>query len=158
VAEVVTIGTEQFKRRNLAAVWLGLPLITLGIYTVVWWYMINDEARRYLGDPTIKPVRSLLAMLIGWLIIVPPFVSIYRTGQRIQRMEAAARLPGQAEPVLGLLASFILSLHTLYFQSHLNRIWDAYLHPAVMATAEYGALPPPTAVPSPPPPAVPPTT
>jgi Domain of unknown function (DUF4234) len=147
VAEVVTISAEQFKRRNPAAVWLGLPLITLGIYSLVWWYKINNETRRYLRDPTIKPVWSLIAVLIGWIIIVPPFVSIYRTSQRIQRIEAAAGLQGPVEPVLGLLASFVLSLHTLYLQSHLNRIWDAYLRP--VAPAPYGTLSPPTAPPPP---------
>ena len=158
MAEIVTVGSEQFKRRNLAGVWLGLPLITLGIYSLVWWYKINNEARRYLGDPTIRPVRSLLAVLIGWVLIVPPFVSIYRTGQRVQRMEQAAGLASPAEPVLGLLAAFILSLHTLYLQSHLNRIWDAYLRPPSGAS-EPGALPPPPAPPLPlPPPDSPPTT
>ena len=157
MAEIVTVGSEQFKRRNPAAVWLGLPIITLGVYSLVWWYKINNEARRYLGDPTIRPVRSLLAVLIGWVVIVPPFVSIYRTGKRVQRMEQAAGLTGPTEPVLGLIAAFILSLHVLYLQSHLNRIWDAYLRPA-SATPEPGALPPPPFPPPPLPPGSPPTS
>jgi Domain of unknown function (DUF4234) len=31
----------QMKRRNPLGVWLGLPLITLGIYVFVWYYKIH---------------------------------------------------------------------------------------------------------------------
>jgi hypothetical protein len=71
MARSVVVGGEQYKIRNIVGVWLGLPLITLGIYHFVWWYKINNEARRYLRDVRISPGLSLLAILVGWLLIVP---------------------------------------------------------------------------------------
>ncbi len=124
MAQIVVVGSDTFKKRNIVGVWLGLPLITLGIYSLVWVYKINDEARRYLRDNSIRPGRSLLAVTLGIFLIAPPFISIYRTCSRIQRMEEQAGLRSSIEPVLGLILAF-LGFHPLYMQSHLNRVWDA---------------------------------
>jgi Domain of unknown function (DUF4234) len=145
MAQIVRIEGQEFKKRNIFGVWLGLPLITLGVYTFVWYYKVNDEARRYLRDDSIRPGISVLAILFGWILIVPPFISVYRTCERVQRMQRAAGIQQQIEPVLGLLGVFVLSLWTLYIQLNLNKIWDAYL-----ATAP--AIPAPSAAPLPPPP------
>lgn len=136
-------------------VWLGLPLITLGIYVFVWYYKVNNEARRYLQDPSIRPGRSLLAITLGWLIIVPPYISIYRTAQRIQRMQANANVPDRAEPWIALLLTLVAGLYPLYLQIQLNKIWDAYLGRTPAPSAYPTPLPPPTPSPpavSPPPP------
>lgn len=139
MAKTVVIGGQTYKRRNIVAVWLGLPLITLGIYHLVWYYKINNEARRYLGDERIRPGISLLAITLGAFILVPPFVSIYNTGSRIARMQERAGLESRIEPALGLLLAFIFGLHALYLQSHLNRIWDG--HSSAGASAQ-SHLPP----------------
>jgi Domain of unknown function (DUF4234) len=146
VSQIVVVGNQTFKKRNIFAVWLGLPLITIGIYSYVWIYKVNDEARRFLKDDSIRPVMSVLAFIPGAILIIPPFVTIYRTGKRIARMEAAAGSPNRAEPVVGLILGFVFSLYSLYYQEHLNGLWDRYLSPA--------ATPP--ALPQPPPPALPP--
>ena len=127
MARTVVVGNETFKKRNIVAVWLLLPLITLGIYHLVWYYKINNEARRYLKDNTISPGLSLLAITLGAILIVPPFVSVYGSCSRIQRMQVQAGLASRIEPVLGLLLTFVFGLHVLYMQSHLNAIWDAHL-------------------------------
>jgi Domain of unknown function (DUF4234) len=145
MAQLVVIGNQTFKKRNVVGVWLGLPLITLGIYSLVWIYKVNDEARRFLGDNSIRPALSVLAFLPGGLLIVPPFIAIYRLGQRIARMEAVAGSPNRAEPVVGLVLGFVFSLYSLYYQDHLNGLWDRYLWS--------GSVPPP-AMPPPVPPAV----
>jgi Domain of unknown function (DUF4234) len=111
------------KTRNIFLVWLVWPLITLGIYHFVWWYKINREARDFDSRIEVNPVLSLLAILIGWIIIVPPFVSIYRTGVRISQMQEAAGMQVSCNGWIGLLLSFFASLHALYYQSELNRIW-----------------------------------
>jgi Domain of unknown function (DUF4234) len=143
VSQIVVVGNQTFKKRNIFAVWLGLPLITLGIYSYVWIYKVNDEARRFLKDDSIRPVMSVLAFIPGAILIIPPFVTIYRTGKRIARMEAAAGSPNRAEPVVGLILGFVFSLYSLYYQEHLNGLWDRYLSPTAM----------PPALPPPPPPA-----
>ena len=78
------------KTRNIWLVWLVWPLITLGIYHLVWWYKINREARDFDDKIEVEPVLSLLALVPGGLIIVPPFVSVYRTGERIAQMQEDA--------------------------------------------------------------------
>jgi hypothetical protein len=140
MAQLVVIGNQTYKKRNVVAVWLGLPLITLGIYPLVWIYKVNDEARRFLGDNSIRPALSVLAFLPGGLLIVPPFIAIYRLGKRIARMEAAAGSPNRAEPVVGLVLGFVFSLYSLYYQDHLNGLWDRYLWSGGVPTP---AMPPP---------------
>jgi Domain of unknown function (DUF4234) len=127
MAETVLVGNQTYKKRNVVAVWIGLPLITLGIYSFVWIYKVNDEARRFLGDDSIRPAMSVLAFFPGSLLIVPPYICIYRTGKRIARMEALAGSPNRAEPVVGLLLGFVFALYSLYYQGHLNSLWDRYL-------------------------------
>ena len=150
MAQTVVVGNQTFKRRNIVGVWLGLPLITLGIYHLVWYYKINNEARRYLMDDKISPGISLLAITLGAFLIIPPFVSIYNTASRIARMQEKAGLDSRIEPVLALLLAFVFGLHSLYMQSHLNRIWDRYLHAGASATTQLppstsaSALPPPS--------------
>lgn len=123
MAEIVTIEGQEYKKRNPLGAW-GLTWLTLSVYGFVWYYKINDEARRYLRDETIKPGIALLAILLGWIIIVPPFISYYRTGERIKRMQAQAGMEPPVSPALGLLAAVVLSLHVVYMQEHLNRVWD----------------------------------
>lgn len=127
MSQLVVIGSQTYKKRNVVAVWIGLPLITLGIYSLVWIYKVNDEARRFLGDDSIRPALSVLAFIPGGILIIPPFIAIYRLGTRIARMEAAAGNPNRAEPVVGLVLGFIFSLYSLYYQGHLNGLWDRYL-------------------------------
>lgn len=123
MAEVVTVDGEQYTKRGPLGAW-GLTLVTLGIYGFVWYYKINDEARRYLRDESIKPGIALLAILLGWIIIVPPFISYYRTGERISRMQEKAGTGQRIVPALGLLAALVLALHVLYMQGELNKVWD----------------------------------
>ena len=114
------------KNRNIFLVWLIWPLITLGIYFFVWYYKVNREARDFDSRIEVSPLVALLAVLIGWIIIIPPFVSIYRTGERIATMQRAAGLEPTCIPVLGLLLTFVLGLESLYYQHELNRIWEHY--------------------------------
>ena len=111
------------KTRNIWLTWLIWPLITLGIYHFVWYYKINREARDFDENIDVKPELSLLAVLIGWIIIVPPFVSIYRTGERIGQMQEDAGMDRSCNGWIGLVLAFFASLQSLYYQYELNRIW-----------------------------------
>jgi hypothetical protein len=114
------------KHRNPVLVWLVWPLITLGIYHLYWWYKINDEARRLDPSIDVSPLLSLLALFPGALIIVPPFVTVYRTGGRIRSMQQATGIPPNVLPIIGLLLMFVFSTYSLYYQISLNGIWTAY--------------------------------
>jgi Domain of unknown function (DUF4234) len=125
------------KIRNPLGV-LGLGLITLGIYHVFWWYFINREMadlgranrRPELGD---NPIMSVVAVTIGALIIIPPFVSFWRT---LKRIETSQNLVLGSNN-LGVVLVFILGLIPLVnlvvaplMQSNLNQVWEAGAEPA----------------------------
>jgi drug/metabolite transporter (DMT)-like permease len=159
MAQVVTIEGQQYKRRNVFAVWLGLPLITLGVYYFVWYYKINDESRRYLRDPSIQPVISLLAILLGWVLIVPPFISIYQTAARVRRMQVQAGVSNLITPWIALVLVFVFGLDRLYLQMSLNDVWDRHLLPwsghPISSLSPPPAAPPSITPPPPLPPAAP---
>jgi Domain of unknown function (DUF4234) len=111
------------KNRNIVLIWLVWPLITLGVYHFVWWYNINREARDLDSRIEVSPALSVLAMTLGAFIIVPPFVSVYRTGARIAQMEEAAGMEPTCSPVIGLLLAFAWGLYSLYYQAELNKLW-----------------------------------
>jgi DMSO/TMAO reductase YedYZ heme-binding membrane subunit len=111
------------KIRNIWLVWLVWPFITLGIYHLVWWYKINREARDLDADIEVNPAIAVVAITLGALIIVPPWVSIFNTGGRIAKMQAVAGVPSTCSGLLGLIASFFFGLHILYYQNELNKIW-----------------------------------
>ncbi len=142
MATTVSIDGQVYTRRSPLGV-IGLSLITIGIYALYWYFKANDEARRYLRDESIKPGIALLAVLLGWVLIVPPFISIYNTGQRVQRMEQRAGVSNDISPALNLiLAIFFGIFGYAYTQEHLNRVWDA---------SSSVAVPPPPPPPPPPP-------
>jgi hypothetical protein len=149
MAEDITVEGQPYRKRSPWGVW-GLSLITLGIYGLVWYYKINDEARRFLRDDLIRPGVSVLALFPGAFVIVPPFVSMYRTGQRIVRMEERVRIQKTVEPILGLVAYYVAGLSLPYYQGHLNVVWDSALASAARPMSTGGPSMPP---PPPPPPA-----
>ncbi len=126
-------GTEhEVKVRSPWAVAL-LPIITLGIYHIVWWYKINKELKAYgeskgfdLGQ---NPTNSVLALVPGFLIIVPPLVSYWRGTQRVQ---GASKVSGR-EPVSGWLALILYLLLSpvmfAYLQVSLNHVWEQEAEP-----------------------------
>jgi hypothetical protein len=119
-----------------------LPLITLGIYHLVWWYRINRELRDYgqakgydLGQ---NPTNSVLALFPGGLIIVPALITYWRGTKRVM---GASRLAGK-EPLNGWIAILLYVLLApalwAYIQVSLNDVWHAEAEPLE------GQPPPPT--------------
>jgi hypothetical protein len=129
VAQEVPIPGAE-KPAKIRSPWAPalLPIITLGIYLFFWWYFINREMADYgkakgsneLGD---SPGKSVLAITLGALIIVPAIISIINTFKRAQK---AQQLAGQ-EPLngwIGLILYIVLSpAFFAYLQSGLNNVW-----------------------------------
>lgn len=144
-------GTEsEVKVRSPWAVAL-LPIVTLGIYGLVWWYKINKELKAYgeakgydLGQ---KPVNSLLALFPGGIIIVPALITYWRGTKRVQ---GAAKVAGR-EPVNGWIALILYLVISIgfyaYLQASLNHIWEQEAEPLPGQEAPPGRdpLPPRTA-------------
>ncbi len=133
-------NNERVKLRSPWAAAL-LPIITLGIYHLVWWYRINRELRDYgrskgydLGQ---NPTNSLLALFPGGFIIVPALITYWRGTERVQ---GAARVAGR-EPINGWIALilyiFVAPAFWGYMQVSLNGVWRSD------ATALPGEAPPP---------------
>ena len=125
MAEMVTIDGQLYKKRNPLGV-LGLSVITLGVYFFVWYYKINVEVQRMEKDQTMSPTRSLMAMIFGWLIIVPPFIAMYNTAKHVEAMERRLGVQQTVEPALTVILMVLFAFgNGIYVQEHLNRGWDA---------------------------------
>jgi Domain of unknown function (DUF4234) len=129
VAEEVQIqGSSRLgKLRNPLGV-VGLTLITLGVYWWVWYYKVNKdlaaigEARRTEECGT-NPGNSLLAVTLGALVIVPAFVSIYKSCARLSAAERLTGTPqGMEAGLLFLLFVLIGPVGHYIFQSNLNKV------------------------------------
>jgi hypothetical protein len=124
MAETVVIEGQPYLKRNPLGV-LGLSFITLGIYFLYWYYKVNDELRGFEHDETISPTRSLMAMLFGWIIIVPPFIAMYNTATHVRKIEERMGIQPQLEPALAIVIMLFVAIgNGIYVQEHLNRIWD----------------------------------
>src|SRR5690242_17815096 len=170
MADKIPIGAgpePTAKTRHPVAV-PALILVTLGIYGIYWWYQINREmvdlgrARNAdgLGD---SPGKSLLAVFPGFLIIVPPYISLYNTVKRIQRAQevTTGQVTLNGMVVLWLIiASFLIGVAGIvvpgYIQQELNKAWAAVgagASPELQAGVQRPAAAPeaaPTAAPPPP--------
>ena len=116
-----------------------LPIVTLGVYHLVWWYRINRELRDYgrargedLGQ---SPTSSLLALFPGGILLVPALVTYWRGFRRVQ----AASEPAGTERANGWVALvFYLVLAPAlwaYAQASLNEVWEREADPIPAASA-----------------------
>jgi hypothetical protein len=124
----ISPGNEFAKIRNPWGV-LGLSLITLGIYYLFWYYFINREMRdvgnAYGVDLGESPGMSVVAITLGVLIIIPPFVSIWKTGRRMEGTQRAIGVAGGSGPMFFVLHIIpIVDLFApVYLQMELNKSW-----------------------------------
>jgi Kef-type K+ transport system membrane component KefB len=121
--DIVIDGSSVKVRHPLAP--LGLGLITLGVYPLVWYFKINSELRSQGED--VSPGVALLAITLGAFLIVPPFVSIYNTAERIRRVQERKGVDNPISAVLALVLLFIPfvnAFQSAYLQAGLNRAWE----------------------------------
>jgi hypothetical protein len=130
----ITDRGRTAKLRNPWAVLL-FTVITLGIYYLVWYYKINREMSDWgehnKVDIGMSPGMSVLAVTLGAILIIPPFVSIWGTGKRMQLTQRAANVQGGSGllwfvlhiiPVVSLFAP-------VYLQYQLNKAWETRPEP-----------------------------
>jgi hypothetical protein len=120
------------KIRNPLGV-IGLTVITLGIYFVFWWYFINREMAdlgKTRGVPELgdNPILSVVALTIGSLVIVPPFVTYWRTCKRVETAQQTMLGSNNFSPLLAFLLVFLPLLggwiSAYLIQSNLNQVWE----------------------------------
>jgi drug/metabolite transporter (DMT)-like permease len=154
MAEIVTIDGQPYKKRNPFGVWL-LIFPTIGIYIFVWTYKIHKEIKQFLKDESISPGVATFSMIIP----IWNYYTIYKLGDRINAVQNRAGMQPAVIPILGLVAGIVASLHIVYYQSELNKVWDRYAGPAALpgqsgglgtASAPSAAQAPPAFPPPPP--------
>lgn len=131
MAEEIAIkgSNEVGKIRHPLGV-VGLTLITLGIYYIVWYFKVNKEMAalgqaRGSVEAGDNPGKSLLAMTLGILIIVPPFLSLFGTWKRLNASERLTGLPTGMAAGLGFVISlFVGPVGTYILQSNLNKVLE----------------------------------
>jgi drug/metabolite transporter (DMT)-like permease len=117
------------KTRNPWGVWL-IALVTLGVYFFVWYYKVNRELRDYDPDIEVEPGIALLAVLLGWIVVfIFAWVSVYRTGDRIQQAQTASGANERCNGWLGILLYVLGGFNMVYYQSQLNKVWDRHGNP-----------------------------
>lgn len=130
MAQTVTIehaGTQAKIRHPLGII--GLGIITFGIYTLFWWYYINREMAdlgRVYRNPNLgeNPVMSLLAFFPGGFLIIPPIVSFYRGGKRIQLAQDTVGMTQHMNGWIAVVLYILVSPAAMaYFQDQLNTVW-----------------------------------
>jgi hypothetical protein len=71
---------------------------------------------------------ATLAVSVGWLLIIPPFISQWRFYRRIRKAQDLAAVDPKINHVLGfvlfLIALVLLPFEIPYSQGHLNRLWE----------------------------------
>ena len=83
-----------------------------------------------------------MAMLFGWIVIVPPFIAMYNTAKHVQDAEQRLSIQPQLEPALTIVILIFVAIgNGIYVQEHLNRIWDRAAGGRASETG--GQLPPP---------------
>ncbi len=125
------------KIRHPVAV-VAWTFVSFGVYFVYWWYQVNRELRdlgqvRGIEGLGERPVRSLLAVFPGSLIVVPALVSYYKGIQRIQRAQEAvvgkATMNGWIVLIL-VVVSFLPFIGVFaiilpgYLQNEMNKLWE----------------------------------
>ena len=112
-----------------------LAIVTLGLYYIFWYGIRNSELNDFgmslegsKNQLAVSPLGAILAITLGALLIVPPFISQWRFYRRIGRAQELAGVEHRISHVTGLvlfiIAFFLLPFEVAYTQYHLNRLWE----------------------------------
>ncbi|NDU73447.1 DUF4234 domain-containing protein [Actinomadura sp. DSM 109109] len=117
---------HNMKRRNPIGAWLGLPMITFGIYGLVWFFKVHDELHGYDRRIDNAATNALLSMLFGGITFgIWPLVMWVKLGGRIAQAQRAAGLQPSCSGGMGFLLG-IFGFGVLYYQLQLNKVIDRY--------------------------------
>lgn len=145
MAQEVEFGNGAAGKIRSFWVGFGLTIITLGIYSLCWYYFVNDELKDVgiaKDDQNLahsSPMMSVTALLLGGWLVIPPLLSVYNYGQRIKRAQRLAGIPSaeQINPVVAFLLFFPGSLLVIPYFAH---FWYVTKHQN-MAMRGAGGLP-----------------
>jgi hypothetical protein len=109
--------------KNPWVVW-ALGLVTLGIYSIVWYYKVQAEVRDFgAGQIKSQPGMSMLAVFLGFGI--GGLVSWIKTAGRIRQAQQLAGIQPTCSAGLGFLIGLV-GFGVVYYQAELNKVWARY--------------------------------
>jgi hypothetical protein len=90
-----------------------LAIVTFGIYYIFWYGIRNSELNDFgaaaspgtENELAVSPFVAIVAITIGSLLIVPPFISQWRFYKRIGRAQELVGLEHRISHVIGILLS-----------------------------------------------------
>lgn len=116
----------QMKRRNPVGAWLGLPIITLGIYGLVWYYKVHSELSRFDTRRPVSAGLALCSIIFGTITLgIWPLVTWVKLAGHIRNAQRAAGLAPSCSGGVGFLLG-ILGFGVLYYQVELNKVVKNY--------------------------------
>jgi hypothetical protein len=145
---LMTAKTVQINSRGKVAKirnpWLVVlfSVLTLGIYYLFWYYFVNREmcdwGEERKTDIGLSPGVSVVAITLGGFIIVPPFVSLFRTGKRMQLSQRVADVHGGSGLLFFFLSIIPVAsiLAPAYLQTELNKVWETRQAPVATEATE----------------------
>ncbi len=129
MARIITIPGTQQNAKICNVVGVG-ALMLVPFYFLFFWYRINKELAalgraKNTEELGTSPGKSLLAVSLGGVIVVPAVMSYFSTHKRIV---AAQKLAGQ-EPLNGwisVIAYFVFQpVWPAHMQSGVNGVWES---------------------------------
>jgi hypothetical protein len=116
----------QMKRRNPVGAWLGLPIITLGIYGLVWYYKVHAELAEFDRRHPVSAGMAICSILFGTFTLgIWPLVTWVKLAGHIRNAQQAAGLQPSCSTGLGFILG-IFGFGVLYYQIELNKVVDRY--------------------------------
>ena len=93
-----TMGQGPVGQIRSTGMCIVLTIVTLGIYTLVWYYKTHEELKRHTGTGIGGVVALLLALFVG---IAMPFLTAHEVGKMYERR-------GQEAPVSAITGLWVL--------------------------------------------------
>jgi hypothetical protein len=116
----------QMKRRNPVGAWLGLPIITLGIYGLVWYYKVHNELSKFDTRRPVSAGLALCSIIFGTITLgIWPLVTWVKLAGHIRGAQRVAGLEPSCSGGLGFLLG-IIGFGVLYYQIELNKVVKQY--------------------------------
>jgi hypothetical protein len=125
----VRIAGSQHTARVRSPLMVGL-LSLVPFYWLYWYFSINNEMSkmgetRSTDELGTSPTMSLIAVTLGVVLIVPPFISIWNTAGRInQAQHMAGEQVGLSKVLATILTILLFPIGAAVMQGSLNNAWE----------------------------------
>jgi hypothetical protein len=107
--------------KNPVAEWLLSYFVPF--YGLYWFHRANKEMEAWSnGRIEYNPTSSLLAITLGWFILVPPFIAWSSFMNRIREAQRTAGLPQTANFWGSVGRAFLISYNVKWHQDQFNEI------------------------------------